>query len=204
MNRSSSDRAFTLIELLIVIGLLAVLLGILGAAVSAARGRASEVRCASQLRALGVVFAIYTLEDPAHSTIAVDGPASGGSDWLRVLEARGTRVDVICPQYIAEETSVCRSSYMVTYMYNGKLEKHVLARQSLSPAEVALAGENRTGSGEIMCLATDEAVRHLFGWKRHRLSRGGNILWLDRHVTSSADEKPATVFTAWTLSRVPT
>lgn len=54
-----THRAFTLVELLMVIAIIAVLTGIILAALPAARKRSYEARCMSNLRQLGQAFAMY-------------------------------------------------------------------------------------------------------------------------------------------------
>ncbi len=75
-------RAFTLIELLIVIGIIAVLVAILLPALAKARDAAHLTICQSNLRQIGAAFQIYAVENSgALPWITTVPPPGLGHDW---------------------------------------------------------------------------------------------------------------------------
>ena len=112
-NRQSNRRgAFTLVELLVVIGIIALLVAILLPALNKARQRAQTMVCSSNLRQIGVMFNLYvtdnqgwlpplnwkhnldpTIDPPNHDSYGMVhclGPYLGHPEWSGISRTIGT------------------------------------------------------------------------------------------------------------------
>lgn len=86
-------EAFTLVELLVVVAIIAVLAGLLLPALSQARSRAIAVRCTSQLRQLGMGCALYVDENNDRLPQSAHQHAS----WISRLARYGLTNVYRCP-----------------------------------------------------------------------------------------------------------
>ncbi len=64
MSKEQQKGAFTLVELLVVISIIAILAAILMPALTAARKRAREVNCIANLKQIGIALEIYKIHQP--------------------------------------------------------------------------------------------------------------------------------------------
>jgi prepilin-type N-terminal cleavage/methylation domain-containing protein/prepilin-type processing-associated H-X9-DG protein len=86
-GRPGTPRAFTLVELLVVIGIIALLISILLPALNKARDSAKTVACLSNLRQVGVSLMLYASEHRGYSPPGSASTGNGFENWVTYLLA---------------------------------------------------------------------------------------------------------------------
>lgn len=164
-------RAFSLVELLVTLSILALVLGIVLGALGRARERAMMTRCQSNLRSLGQALSEYANQNRgAH----IPYSARWSYDWRRILDLQEAPW-IVCPTGQDVE--------WVSYMLNTHLSHMKPFRVGGVPSsDVVLAGENhRTSNQDISVYLNGHP-----SWDAHRHGRlGANYLYLDYHVEAS-------------------
>jgi prepilin-type N-terminal cleavage/methylation domain-containing protein/prepilin-type processing-associated H-X9-DG protein len=123
MLRISNTKrtGFTLIELLVVIAIIGILAALLLPALSAARERAKQARCANNLKQLNIAILLWADDHNGKLLPLHDGPFTGSNTWVNLLKPGVANSQNIfrCPKdpYFLWDDAV-NSSKTVSYGYN--------------------------------------------------------------------------------------
>jgi prepilin-type N-terminal cleavage/methylation domain-containing protein/prepilin-type processing-associated H-X9-DG protein len=129
-SKPAGARGFTLTELLVVIGLIAVLISLLLPVVSRVRASANAAACLSNLRQMNIAWTSYLIESRGRlpefvSALPANPSVPYNAYWLGVLEAYRVKGDaLLCPS--ADEPIPylqvgSKGAGNVHYAWNGKM-----------------------------------------------------------------------------------
>jgi prepilin-type N-terminal cleavage/methylation domain-containing protein/prepilin-type processing-associated H-X9-DG protein len=174
-------RGFTLVELLVVIGIIALLIALLMPTLAKARRQAERVTCQSNLRQVGQALVIYAQE--WKGWLYPPGLHSGKAPancWTVVVFKKWNPSIMICPSDI---DPILEHSYIL----NNHLEEREIKMGStnlagLTPSDVIVMGEKRSDRPDYYMSATNfqDRVEHY----RHGIMVGSNYLYMDWHVAA--------------------
>ncbi len=187
-------QAFTLVELLVVIGIIALLISMLMPALSKARRQSLMVACQSNLRDTFNHLLMYG-EDNRGLMFPVGFGSSTPRNlrWpTKVFKPPVWNPPVLtCPadQQPAEEHS---------YILNNHFRRHDIRYSStkgVNPSDVIVMGEKKSTEPDYYMDLKD--FNRLVEQYRHGLQLGSNYLFLDGHVDSRTPEKAQGAIDPW-------
>ena len=194
----SRRKAFTLVELLVVIGIIALLVAVLMPALSKARAQSNRVKCQANLRQIGAVLIMYANENQGQ--LIPQGPADPnipGSPIGRL----GGRVErpyrwptvVFKPPKWNHPILTCPSDEDPVEEHSYVLNVHLITQnirfgrtKGIPSTDIIVMGEKKSQFADYhMDIGQFDYLVEKY---RHGLMLGSNYLFLDGHVNPAMPE----------------
>jgi prepilin-type processing-associated H-X9-DG protein len=201
-------RAFTLTELIVVIGIIMILAALLIPGVKSMVGNSRSAKCRSQLQQIGTVFKLFEADYGFYppSQFGNDFPPGSGQistqSWYQgatLLDSyvgtdpNGISALTICPERVAAAPNGLKQSRMAVrgfpYFCNYNI---MVGNNPITPLVRTIALNNRAASSLVLLLDASGKTTSSFGGndeKDFAVSGGSphssttSILWADGHVT---------------------
>jgi prepilin-type N-terminal cleavage/methylation domain-containing protein/prepilin-type processing-associated H-X9-DG protein len=197
-----SKAAFTLVELLVVIGIILILASILLPVFAQAREKARQTVCVSNLRQLALAISMYTM-DYNDRLPAVTGGVAGQNvigGWIFFSQFGGpfdVTKGTIYPYVVDRRIYVCPDDSIgqangLSYAVNDCVEnvpspfEGIDSGKQLSefsqPSSLMLMSEESTAADPAGGSTNDGGLSHVYDYMSSRHSGGMEVLFVDNHV----------------------
>jgi prepilin-type N-terminal cleavage/methylation domain-containing protein/prepilin-type processing-associated H-X9-DG protein len=203
--RYGHTRGFTLVELLVVIGIIALLIAMLLPSLQRAREQAKWVACMSNLRQIG-----YALEIYSNNWRGWMYPPRLGANLQGDRRNERWPVHVFDPPVWNPPIMLCPADFEPleehSYLLNDHLHLRGIRRGSidlagLSPSELVLMGEKRSDYNDYYMNKGDYDTR-VEPW-RHGRRIGSNYLFFDGSVNTKGPTEAIGGFDPWDIPAPP-
>jgi prepilin-type processing-associated H-X9-DG protein len=184
MNRSfpprpTSRRCYTLVELIMVIGILALLTNLVAPALQSARHKAQSAGCASNLRQIGICFLACVADNNNQYPEIEPNPAQpiypltdNALSLLATLQPYGLTTNVLrCPADLPGAAGPGKSWFSV--QTNSYYWRPYLDNENVASTDYYHRGQIIPVSSAKVCVATDWVAPH--GGKANRLYGDGHV-----------------------------
>jgi prepilin-type N-terminal cleavage/methylation domain-containing protein len=197
-------RGFTLVELLVVIGIIMILIGLLTPTISRSRAQARTVVCRNQLRQLGMALTEYA---QGYKGILVPQPIFFAPDdpnpsWIKWIFTERRPAILVCPTAVEGEWLSYQLNSDMVEANGGGVRLGVKATRP--PEETIVAGENLPGTNNdysITFVDGDPAtpVFTIYDPERHGSKLKSNFLFMDMHVGNELPPLPEGESDIWAV-----
>jgi prepilin-type N-terminal cleavage/methylation domain-containing protein/prepilin-type processing-associated H-X9-DG protein len=213
---------FSLVELLVVIGIIGVLIAMLLPSLQKAKGQANWVSCQSNLRQVGIMLIQYAQENKGWMYPPSMGANKPPKDrWpvvvfkIRPNDPANATIEnwtpkaMICASDFTGEAVMQEPNYTIhSYVLNDHLKENVVRYSSkdlggLTPNEVIVMGEKRSTERDYYMNINQGGSRTDFPRVvekyRHGVRLGSNYLYLDGHVSTAGPDDAIKGIDPWTV-----
>jgi prepilin-type N-terminal cleavage/methylation domain-containing protein/prepilin-type processing-associated H-X9-DG protein len=199
-NHRAGRSAFSLVELLVVIGIIAILIGLLLPSLQAARKQARNVQCKSNLQQIGAQLQIYANVNQGWLYPPLRGANLARNERWPVYVFKPAVWNppiLLCPSDIESPSE--EHSYILNDHLHEKEIKSGKQVPNRTPSDVIVMGEKRNTYPDYYMnttsFRTDYHTR-VEPWM-HGLRLGSNYLFMDWHVETRTEKQALSGIDPW-------